>query len=126
MTKSPTLTQIMEVSGSSTRSMSIFGIKFDFCQEIPAIFLSPRDPNQPGKFSMRFKTNELGLGFEMDISAVMHGLFGKNFFEFVVLRSLVTHLCNCSTICMTGGLSGFVFVGKDSPTSVKSVGMFRL
>lgn len=79
--------KIMEVSGSSTRSMSIFGIKFDFCQEIPAIFLSPRDPNQPGKFSMRFKTDELGLGFEMDISAVMHGLFGKNFFEFVVLST---------------------------------------
>merc|ERR1712168_366068 len=48
---------------------------------------SPRDPNQPGKFSMRFRTDELGLGFELNLDEVMNGMFGKNFFEFYVLST---------------------------------------
>jgi len=87
MQSGPGAERIMVVSGSSTRSMSIFGMKFDFCQEIPAIYLSPRDPNQPGKFSMRFRTDELGLGFELNLDEVMNGMFGKNFFEFYVLST---------------------------------------
>merc|ERR1719244_2589973 len=79
--------KVMFVAGASTRSMTIFGVKFDFCQEIPGIYLSNLDPNNPGKFAMRFKTDELGMGFEMDLSAVVHGIFGKNFFTFYVLST---------------------------------------
>jgi len=79
--------KVMVVAGTSTREMSIFGMKFEFCQEIPALYLSARDPRKPGQFSMRFQTRELGLGFDMDLSAVLHGVFGKNFFEFYVLST---------------------------------------
>ena len=68
--------------------MNLFGISWDICQLIPPIHLTARNPANPGQLSMRFRLDEtLGVDTDLDMTQFMNGVFGRNFFEFFVLRS---------------------------------------
>ena len=83
----------LTVAGTTVLDMTIFGMKFEMCQAIPPLQLQPDNPAEPGKLSVRFRLGTfmepLGLGMELpdvDLTAFAEGLFGENFFDFVVLR----------------------------------------
>lgn len=98
--------EVLTVSGSTTRSMNLFGISWDICQSIPPIHLSARNPANPGQLSLRFRLDEtLGVDTNLDLTQFMNGVFGRNFFEFFVLSTDYQNYAvvwNCKRILPNG------------------------
>ena len=98
----------MSVRGSTIRSMTIFGMKWDVCQGIPALALRPESPSEPGKLSIRFRLNRVLSGLfgikaqgDVDMTGLMEGIFGENFFDFTVLRyfvNIIVMSANCDDV----------------------------
>ena len=67
------------------------------CQKIPPIQLLAENPAEPGKLTLQFRIMEESLpdllggkvpDAGLDLSPIMEGIFGENFFHFYVLRWL--------------------------------------
>ena len=65
------------------------------CQKIPPIQLLAENPAEPGKLTLQFRIMEESLpdllggkvpDAGLDLSPIMEGIFGENFFHFYVLR----------------------------------------
>lgn len=81
--------KVMIVKGTQTIAMNFFGMKVATCTTIPPVFLTARNPAEPGKLSIRYRTGEYlpEIDFKIDLTELVTGILGRNFFEFYVLST---------------------------------------